>query len=35
MGLPTMFPMIGGHEGSGIVREVGTASPISPPATMW
>ncbi|MDT5221893.1 MAG: hypothetical protein QOF15_3998 [Mycobacterium sp.] len=23
MGLPTMFPMIGGHEGSGIVREVG------------
>lgn len=24
MGLPTMFPMIGGHEGSGIVREVGS-----------
>ena len=23
MGLPTMFPTIGGHEGSGIVREVG------------
>jgi NDMA-dependent alcohol dehydrogenase len=23
LGLPTMFPMIGGHEGSGIVREVG------------
>jgi NDMA-dependent alcohol dehydrogenase len=23
MGLPTMFPMIGGHEGSGVVREVG------------
>ncbi|MDT5223479.1 MAG: hypothetical protein QOG19_886 [Mycobacterium sp.] len=23
MGLPTMFPMIGGHEGSGIVRDVG------------
>jgi NDMA-dependent alcohol dehydrogenase len=23
MGLPSMFPMIGGHEGSGIVREVG------------
>ena len=23
MGLPTMFPMIGGHEGSGIVREIG------------
>ena len=23
MGLPTMFPMIGGHEGSGIVQEVG------------
>ncbi|MEE6137847.1 Zn-dependent alcohol dehydrogenase [Mycobacterium sp. 050128] len=23
LGLPTMFPMIGGHEGSGVVREVG------------
>jgi NDMA-dependent alcohol dehydrogenase len=23
LGLPTMFPTIGGHEGSGIVREVG------------
>ena len=23
LGLPTMFPMIGGHEGSGIVREIG------------
>ena len=23
MGLPTMFPTIGGHEGSGIIREVG------------
>jgi NDMA-dependent alcohol dehydrogenase len=23
MGLPTMFPTVGGHEGSGIVREVG------------
>ena len=23
MGLPTMFPIIGGHEGAGIVREVG------------
>src|SRR5579884_4417836 len=23
LGLPTMFPMIGGHEGAGIVREVG------------
>ncbi|OBA78602.1 alcohol dehydrogenase [Mycobacterium sp. 1164966.3] len=23
LGLPTMFPMVGGHEGSGIVREVG------------
>ncbi|QNI07979.1 Zn-dependent alcohol dehydrogenase [Mycobacterium kubicae] len=23
LGLPTMFPLIGGHEGSGIVREVG------------
>jgi NDMA-dependent alcohol dehydrogenase len=23
MGLPTMFPTIGGHEGSGIVREIG------------
>lgn len=23
MGLPTMFPTIGGHEGAGIVREVG------------
>lgn len=23
MGLPTMFPMIGGHEGSGVVREIG------------
>ncbi len=23
MGLPTMFPTIGGHEGSGVVREVG------------
>lgn len=24
LGLPTMFPMIGGHEGSGVVREVGS-----------
>ena len=23
LGLPTMFPMIGGHEGSGVVREIG------------
>ena len=23
MGLPSMFPTIGGHEGSGIVQEVG------------
>jgi NDMA-dependent alcohol dehydrogenase len=23
LGLPTMFPLIGGHEGAGIVREVG------------
>jgi NDMA-dependent alcohol dehydrogenase len=23
LGLPTMFPMIGGHEGSGVVRDVG------------
>src|ERR1700742_1501739 len=23
LGLPTMFPMIGGHEGSGTVREIG------------
>jgi len=23
LGLPNMFPMIGGHEGSGVVREVG------------
>ena len=26
MGLPTMFPTIGGHEGSGIVLEVGDDS---------
>ena len=24
LGLPTMFPTIGGHEGSGVVREVGS-----------
>ncbi|QLL06035.1 Zn-dependent alcohol dehydrogenase [Mycobacterium vicinigordonae] len=23
LGLPTMFPMVGGHEGSGVVREIG------------
>jgi Zn-dependent alcohol dehydrogenase len=33
LGLPTMFPMIGGHEGSGIVRAI-TWSPRSSPSAV-
>ena len=35
MGLPTMFPTIGGHEGSGIVQEVGEGVTEFAPATTW
>ena len=33
--LPFPTPIILGHEGAGVVEEVGPRSPASPPATTW